>query len=412
VKSQHSLFGRLLVVFFGAAMAIVITFMVSFHYLAEKPFRKTFNQNIVTYTRLIADKIRLDPLGIIKIETSAGVKIITKRREIQRVIQKRDLRFQPIAPYIWVTKPGRTFYVKFDDGFDHFLVRIQDQDYHPENIDAIIVAILIALFILLLTYHLVQKIFRPIDRIQKMTKEYGKGRFDQKIPVEGIGQLAELTKSINDLADRVSSMLNAKRDLFLAIGHELKTPIARLRLQVEMLEGDNQSMVDDLKEMTHIIDQLLEAERVTHHSELNVELVNVKEFLENFQDERVKVKAEKFLHLRLDPIRMELAIRNVVNNAKKYSPDGSEILIELKNDQKEIWITDQGPGVNEQSLASLTEAFYRPDEARTRSQGGVGLGLYLVKNIIDAHHGELLFQNLHPGFRVIISLKTDHNAIS
>lgn len=407
MKKRHTLFGRLLVTFFGAAIAIVIAFFISHHYLSEKPYRKSFNRNIITYTRLIADKLRMDPLGLIKIETSAGVKIITKRKKMARLINRRNLHFKPISPYISVTRPGRTFFIKYDDGFDRFLIRVKDQNFHPENIDTIVATSVAALFILFIAYHLVGRIFRPIDRIQKMAKEYGKGRLDERIPVEGKGQLADLTISINELADRVKSMLNAKRDLFLAIGHELKTPLARLRLQAEMMEGDNQGMIDDINEMTSIIDQLLEAERVSHHSELNTELVNVKELLEKFEEESVEVKAEKMMHARIDPMRMELVIKNLVNNAKKYSGENNKITIELKPDAKQIWVTDQGPGVSEENLGKLTEAFYRPDEGRCREQGGVGLGLYLVKNIVLAHKGELEFVNMNPGLRVIISLKDE-----
>lgn len=407
MKRRHTLFGRLLITFFGAGIAIIVAWMISFHYFAKQPFRKSFNRNVITYTRLIADKIRVDPLGLVKIETSAGVKIITNRRKMSRVISKRNLHFKPISSYISVTPPGRTFFIKYDDGFDKFLIRVKDSSYHPENIDAIIIAIVVALIILFLTYHLVGRIFRPIDRIQKITKEYGKGRLDERIPVEGKGQLADLTVSINELADRIKSMLNAKRDLFLAIGHELKTPIARLRLQVEMLDGDNLDMVENLNEMTSIIDQLLEAERVTHHSELNKELVNLKEFLEKYESSDVRVETPKIAHARLDPIRMDLAIKNLLNNAKKYSGDNKHVTIELKSDSKQIWVTDNGPGVSQKNLEKLTDAFYRPDEGRCRDEGGVGLGLYLVKNIVEAHAGKLQFVNMNPGLRVIISLKEE-----
>lgn len=404
MRKQHTLFGKLLLIFFGAAIAIVAAFYISHHFFSEKPYRKVFNRNIITYTRLIADKIKFDPFGLIKIETSAGVKIITSRKKVRRIINKRNLHFKPISQYISITKPRRTFFIKYDDGFDYFLIRVTDQNFHPDNIDAIVITSIVALFILFLTYHLVGRIFRPIDKIQKMAKEYGSGRLDERIPLEGSGQLIDLTKSINELADRVKSMLNAKRDLFLAIAHELKTPLARLRLQVEMLENPNVEMVENINEMTNIIDQLLEAERVTHHSELNLELININSFLEKYADKNVKVVTSEYLHARIDPIKMDLAIRNLINNSLKYCGENPSVEIELKADLKQIWLSDNGPGVKNENLKNLTEAFYRPDESRGRDKGGVGLGLYLVKNIVHAHKGKLEFLNLNPGLRVIISL--------
>jgi signal transduction histidine kinase len=280
IKRRHSLFGRLLFIFFGAAIAVVMAIMISFHYLADKPYQKSFHRNIVTYTRLIVDKMRFDPFAKKKIEQQAGVKIIASRLLMARTIAKKDLHFRPIAPSISITKPGRTFFIKYDDGFDRFLIKVHNQQHHPENIDAIIVGIIASLLILLLAYHLVQKIFRPIDKIQELAKEFGEGNLERRLPVDGKGQLASLTVSINELADRIQSMLEAKRSLFLAIGHELKTPLARMRLQLEMLDGKTDPIIRNINEMTTIIDQLLEAERVTHHSELNLEAYELSDFFE------------------------------------------------------------------------------------------------------------------------------------
>lgn len=403
MKKRHTLFGRLLVVFFGAAIAIVLAWIISHHYLADQPYEKSFNRNIITYTRLIANKLRFDPLAKSEIEKVAGVRIITSRQEVIKTIYKKDLHFKPLTSYIAVTKPGHTFYVKYENNFEFFLIRVKDQQFHPEKIDAILVALLIGFIIIFLAYRRVQRIFRPMDRIQKMAIEYGKGRFDKSIPVEGDGQLAQLTISINDLVVRIKSMLNAKRDLLLAIGHELKTPLARLRMQVEMLEGDNKDLIENINEMNNIINQLLEAEKVSHHSDLNKEYLDLNDFIKQYSiDERIIVEEGDSLCLDFDPIRIDLAIKNIINNAKKYAPVDTNIIIKLNSKDKELWITDCGPGVEDQTIENLTDAFYRPDKSRCRDDGGVGLGLYLVKNIVEAHRAELVFVNMKPGLRVII----------
>jgi signal transduction histidine kinase len=392
LKKRHTLFGKLLVIFFSAGIAIVLAWMISHHYLADQPYQKSFNRNIITYTRLIADKMRFDPLTKTVIEKAAGVKIITNRQDIIQTIVNKNLHFKPLTSYISVTKPGRTFYVKYENNYEFFLIRVIDQHFHPEKIDAIIVALIIALIILFLAYRKVQNVFKPMDRIQNMAIEYGKGRFDESLPVEGDGQLAQLTISINNLVVRIKSMLNAKRDLLLAIGHELKTPLSRLRIQVEMLEGDNSSLIENINEMKTIIDQLLEAEKVSHHSDLNIEMLDL----------TIDVSTDEPFDLEFDPIRLDLAIKNIVNNAKKYAPIDSIIKIQLTTASKELWITDVGPGVSDDTISMLTDAFYRPDESRCRDDGGVGLGLYLVKNIVEAHRAELIFINMKPGLRVVI----------
>jgi signal transduction histidine kinase len=403
LKKRHTLFGKLLVIFFSAGIAIVLAWMISHHYLADQPYQKSFNRNIITYTRLIADKMRFDPLTKTVIEKAAGVKIITNRQDIIQTIVNKNLHFKPLTSYISVTKPGRTFYVKYENNYEFFLIRVIDQHFHPEKIDAIIVALIIALIILFLAYRKVQNVFKPMDRIQNMAIEYGKGRFDESLPVEGDGQLAQLTISINNLVVRIKSMLNAKRDLLLAIGHELKTPLSRLRIQVEMLEGDNSSLIENINEMKTIIDQLLEAEKVSHHSDLNKEMLDLNNFIKQYEDDpRIDVSTDEPFDLEFDPIRLDLAIKNIVNNAKKYAPIDSIIKIQLTTASKELWITDVGPGVSDDTISMLTDAFYRPDESRCRDDGGVGLGLYLVKNIVEAHRAELIFINMKPGLRVVI----------
>jgi signal transduction histidine kinase len=404
LKRRHTLFGRLLVVFFGAAIAIGVAWIISFKFFSDDSYKKSFNKNIVTYTRLIADKMRFDPLAQSVIEKAAGVQIITNRYEIISLINQKDLHFKRLTSYISVTQPNKVFYVLYENNFEFFMIRVVDQTFHPERIEAIILSLILALIILFFLYRKVQSIFKPVEKIQKMAIEYGKGRFDELIPVEGDGQLAELTKSINDLALRVSSMLNAKRDLLLAIGHELKTPLARLRMQVEMLSEEHPEMVENITEMTSIIDSLLEAERVTHHSDLNKEKVDFVHFLQSYKTNNISVEAFGEFDIDIDPIRMDLVLKNLINNSLKYAGTQAQIKISLKIEQRELWITDNGPGVKGENLNSLTDAFYRPDEGRCRDDGGVGLGLYLVKNIINAHNGEISFINMHPGLRVIIKL--------
>jgi signal transduction histidine kinase len=402
IKKRNTLFGKLLLVFFGAAFAIGIAWIVSFRFFENETTKKSFNKNIITYTRLIADKMRFDPLAKSVIEKAAGVSIITNRYEIISLINKKDLHFKRLTSYISVTQPNKLFYVIYENNFEFFMIRVKDQAFHPEKLEAALFAFLLALIILFITYKKVQSIFRPVDKIQKMAIEYGKGRFDNLIPVEGDGQLAQLTTSINDLVTRVSSMLNAKRDLLLAIGHELKTPLARLRMQVEMLDSEQPEMVENIKEMTSIIDSLLEAERVSHHSDLNTQRIDLNSFIEQYRNDVVEVITDTEFLMDIDPIRMDLALKNLINNAVKYSGESPKIVIKLNSNQKELWVSDSGPGVEDKNLKNLTDAFYRPDEARCRDEGGVGLGLYLVNNIVQAHKGQLEFVNMYPGLRVIL----------
>jgi len=406
LKSK-SLFAQLLIIFFGAGAAIVLSIYLSFHYLADKPYRKSFYRNIVTYTSLIADKVRFDPLARLKIESNSGIKIFSTPIAMRRILKKYHLKFARISPHVSITEPGADFFVKYDDGFDMFIIKVKDQNYHPEKIDAIIIALLIAALIILFTYYRVQKIFSPIKDIQKYTIQYGNGNFDEQIPVGSSGsQLDQLTDSINHMAQRIKSMLDAKRDLMLAIGHEIKTPLARLRLQTEMCDDANPNMVKNINEITKILDDLLEAERVVDHKNLNLEKIELIGFLKCYQGDKVSFKSNvNRLDASIDPVRLDLACKNVINNSLKYAEESSiDITLNSHEDNYELSFRDYGQGVSEDKKDKLTDAFYRPDEARTRDKGGVGLGLHLVKNVIKAHRGSLHFKNVEPGFLVTFTL--------
>ncbi|MCT4641856.1 MAG: HAMP domain-containing histidine kinase [Bacteriovoracaceae bacterium] len=407
---SRSLFAQLLFVFFTAAVFIAIGIFLSFHYLANRPYKESFEKNIITYTNLIADKIRFDPLARVKIESNSGIKIYSTPIQMRRLLkQEKKLRFKRISNFVSVTKPGAKFFVRYDNGFDTFIMKIKDQNYYPEKLDAIFVALLLVVFIILFTYYKVQKIFNPLKEIQKITKEYGEGRFDQQIPNIHPGQLNDLINSINTMSTKIKDMLDSKRDLLLAIGHEIKTPLARLRMQTEMCsDKSNQSMIKNINEINSIIDTLLEAEKVANHKNLIMQEVAMEEFLNSYSKDNVKVSLNfDNLVMFIDPVRIDLVIKNIIHNSAKYAP-GSDVDIKatLEDDQLLIELRDYGKGVNDEKLHKLTDAFYRPDDSRCRNTGGVGLGLHLVNNVITSHKGTVSFKNCAPGFEVLIKLPT------
>lgn len=411
MKSK-SLFAQLLLTFFGAGTAIIISIYLSFHYLANKPYKESFVRNIVTYTSLIADKMRFDPLARIKIESNSGIKIYSTPISMRKILKKKKLKFMQVTPNISITEPGASLFVKYDNGFDLFILKIKDQRYHPERVDAIIVALIVALLIILFTYYRVQKIFGPIKHIQKYTKEFGNGNLDQEIPICSGTQLGELTHSINDMAKRIKSMLDAKRDLLLAIGHEIKTPLARLRMQAEILSEENPAMIKNINEITAILNDLLEAERVADHKNLNLDTIELVSFLNCFKNSKISFTSTvSSLEVLIDPVRFDLAVKNIISNSLKYA-ENSNIEMNLISDKEyfTLSIRDYGQGVDCKDTKMLTDAFYRPDEARTRGKGGVGLGLHLVNNIITSHKGELVLKNMSPGF--LVEFKLPHQKIS
>jgi signal transduction histidine kinase len=203
------------------------------------------------------------------------------------------------------------------------------------------------------------------------------------------------------MADDIQQMLESKRQLLLAISHELRSPLTRTKLLVEMLEGEKQreELNREINEMQQLIEELLETERLSsRHRILNREempLVTLTRNLvsESFPQSHIDLSLPgQELTCLLDPVRIKLLFKNLIGNALQHSGNhSSPPQVELKQEAGVISfrVKDFGQGIDEEHLPFLTEPFYRVDPARQHQTGSYGLGLYLCRMIAEAHGGSL-----------------------
>ena len=275
----------------------------------------------------------------------------------------------------------------------------------------------------------VRRLLRPLDAIGESARRFGAGDFRQPIPdrcCKAQDELGELARTINTMGQDIRQMLDAKRALLLAISHELRSPLTRARLNTELLPEDDplvnpqrQALLRDLQEMAALVNDLLESERLSgQHAALQREPTDVaalaQEVLQSLQARhptaaRVRLEVAPGLGLvAVDPVRTRLLLRNLLDNALRHGADTARPpelqLAPLNGGGVAITVRDHGPGVPEVQIAQLAQAFYRPDSARTRSAGGVGLGLYLCRLVAQAHGGQLQLGNAHPGLRATVQL--------
>ena len=275
----------------------------------------------------------------------------------------------------------------------------------------------------------VRRLLRPLDAIGEGARRFGAGDFSQPIPdrcCKAHDELGELARTINTMGQDIRQMLDAKRALLLAISHELRSPLTRARLNTELLPEDDaqfrpqrQALLRDLQEMATLINDLLESERLSgQHAALQREPTDVaalaREVLQSLQARhpaaaRVRLEVAPGLGLvAVDPARTRLLLRNLLDNALRHGADAPHPprleLRPLAGGGLMIEVRDHGPGVPEDQIDRLAQAFYRPDSARTRSQGGVGLGLYLCRLVAQAHGGGFTVRNAQPGLSVSASL--------
>lgn len=295
----------------------------------------------------------------------------------------------------------------------------------PQRLGYVLAALLL---LTLLAWLYVRHLLRPLDEIAAGARRFGAGDFSTPIParcVDSGGELGELAATLDTMGRDIHQMLEAKRALLLAISHELRSPLTRARLHAELLpesaevSPQRDALLRDLQEMAGLIGDLLESERLAGpHAGLQREPTGLPELARAVIDElaarhpaasRVRVDADANLpRLQLDPGRMRLLLRNLLDNALRHGavPDRPpEVhLRRTSTGGIAIEVRDYGPGVPEAQLSRLAQAFYRPDSARTRSAGGVGLGLYLCRLIAQAHGGEFGVRNAGPGLSVLVTL--------
>ncbi|WP_425355226.1 sensor histidine kinase [Ramlibacter agri] len=261
----------------------------------------------------------------------------------------------------------------------------------------------------LLAYHAVSRMLRPLRDISAGARRFGSGEFGQPIPLRRRDELGVLAADVNAMAASIHQMLEAKRALLLAISHELRSPLTRARLNTELLpEGGDpgarrQALMRDLEEMATLVSDLLESERLGQgHAALHRETTDLCALLQS-ADADVECDPDLPL-LLLDPSRIKLLLRNLLDNARRHGGGTPQVRATREGSDVLLTVRDFGPGVPESALEQLAEPFFRPDAARARETGGVGLGLYLCKLVAQAHGGSFTLRNAKPGLEVRVTL--------
>ncbi len=336
------------------------------------------------------------------------------------------------SPGAWVDELDGVQFAKWNEknfllmrngGYDIIVAspKISDTSGSP-NLVLIIVGF--GLTLLFIGYFAVSWLFKPIKSIRSGAAHIGAGNFDFRIRKIRADQLGDLANDINQLAENVENMLNAKRALLLGISHELRTPLSRLRIATELLdnEEDQESLKAEIAEMEKIVVSLLEAERLNEgHAPLVRSQVRVGDLIDDLVEDffaRHKHRIEldvscPDLVIDVDETRVALCLKNLLSNALRYSPEESgPVELSAHSSPYEIVfrVRDRGPGISDLQADHIGEPFYRGDPSRARHTGGTGLGLYLATLVAQAHGGELrLTERETPGacFELVLPLVFD-----
>jgi signal transduction histidine kinase len=253
-------------------------------------------------------------------------------------------------------------------------------------------------------------IVRPIEKLSRTTRAIGEGDLSARSGVVRNDEIGELGEDIDDMAQRIERLLASERELLANVAHELRTPLARIGVALDLAaEGDatraRASLEDiavDCDELETIVDDILTAARFElGKAELQLRrsivepasvATNAAERLRaRHPDRTLEIKiAPSLPAIDVDPVLFRRVVDNLLENAHKYTPDSSSaIVLEVSHadDAVVFEVVDRGVGIAAEDLPNVFTAFFRAERSRSRETGGVGLGLTLARRIADAHGG-------------------------
>ena len=269
----------------------------------------------------------------------------------------------------------------------------------------------------LLWFPFVRTYTRSLSRMQTIAQHLAGGDFSARVDEKRGDELGALGQSVNHMADQIGALVDGQERLLGDIAHELSSPIARMQAIIGILESsDNSRRVDyierldgELQQMGVLVQELLSLSKANLRRSIELRPVHLRQQIqrvierEKHNGEQILLTVPEDTIVLSEPELLSRAIGNVLRNAIRYAGHAGPISIHStqRHDQTVITITDHGPGVPENALHRLFDAFYRPDVARTRETGGNGLGLAIVKSCIEATHGSVSAHNGASGGLVV-----------
>lgn len=418
-----------ILLYFGITVLIVaIIIGISFTNRIKPHFKSELLPNLARYIQYVVEDIGSPP-DLIKAKSLAlelpfelrieGNNIEwSSRSDIQPIIQYQ-LRQAPEPYRNYLVGSQRNYHYLLSEKGDYRYLFIVDSDFRDHQSRRHWLLFLILGAILIGLYLLIRHLFNPIKVISRHVDKIGSGVFNQPIESKGRDELSVLASGINAMSTQIKSMLDGKAGLLLAISHELRSPITRMRVNLELLDESitRDALIDDIKEMEQLVSSILESEKLnTAHAPLNrttshlaelIELV-IEQYFPNGDIELDLSAVDAFV----DEFRFKLLVKNLLDNASHYSSNNApaiEVSLTAQKEEISLSIRDYGSGISAEDLDHITEPFYRADSARQRSTGGYGLGLYLCHQIVQAHGGRIQIESqIDIGTTVSVFLPTSN----
>jgi len=266
----------------------------------------------------------------------------------------------------------------------------------------LIMLLLVAGAVGLGAYPAIARLTRRLEKLKASLDAWGPGRLDVRAEIQGRDEVGAVAASFNAAAERVERLVAAHRDLLAHASHELRSPLARLSVAVEMYAGApdpalRPQIIQDIAELSALVDEILLASRLDQAPDLGLgELVDC---LELAAEEAARAgatvrhagPADSAFEIAGSPRLIRRLIRNLLENAVRHGGPPVEVTLDHVENAVAIRVCDGGPGLEATDRARVFEPFYRP-AGRAEADGSWGLGLSIVRQIAERHGGSVLCQ--------------------
>ncbi len=249
---------------------------------------------------------------------------------------------------------------------------------------------------------------RPLVKLAKAAERFGKGDYVNDFRPSGAQEIRKAAYEFDRMAKRINRHLNQRSEMLSGISHDLRTPLTRLKLQLEMLNQKDLSkkMSKDIDEMEKMLNDYLQFAKTQAQektSEINLDNL-LKEIEISFNTENLRIFNDSSVYFKGRPLALKRTFENIIQNGLTY---GKKVFVNVKKVTNRTVITfdDDGPGIPEDQFKNVFKPFFRLDKSRSLNQSGVGLGLAIVEDVINSHGGNIqLGKSKYKGLQVKISL--------
>lgn len=333
----------------------------------------------------------------------------------------RSRKGEPPHPFPRRLPDGRTVFVGRPRDGRYRFISIVKPWFEPPNILPYYGAIVLVIAMMgsILAVHLAA----PLRRLRGVVDRFGRGDLEARAGSSRKDEIGELSRAFDDMAGRIQVLLTAERRLLQDVSHELRSPLTRLDVAVDLaLSSDDPSeflgrIKRDISRLSVLVEELLQLTRAEGDPAAHTMTeVHLEDLICGLIDD-CSLEAESrgcVLHLSQpepacvagEPELIRRAIENVVRNAIRHAPSGTavEVALETHGDRAAILVRDHGPGVPDELLAAIFEPFFRVEGHRSRASGGIGLGLAIARRAIELHQGRISARNATPGLLITIEI--------